>query len=1268
VHGILHGSFPFTDPIFIVSWGAVAHGTLTVAAHFNGFSQESFVYEPNSGYTGDDSFTYHACDSLGQCIDGTITLSVINNPPHAVPDSYTLHGILQHGGDFPVTMNDSDPDHDPIRVVSVTQPSNGTFTYDFLHDSFTYEPRAGFAGTDSVSYTICDSLGLCDSTTITLIVINHPPAANTDNFTMQTNETLFSNGPGVLKNDSDPDNDPFSVSNYTQSAHGHVISLLNDGSLVYEPNQGFIGQDTFNYTVCDYLGACANGVVVIDVQGEAPTPTPTPTPVATPTRTPLPPPPSPTPTPTPTEPLIFIPGIAGSYLVDKTTGAELWPGILTNHDQLSLNPADSPNPNIVATDVIRSVAGTNYYGRLLDVLETRGKYVEYQVSNNPSRRTSSGCDLSQKSGDPTLNPSLFVFAYDWRKSNVENLSTLTDFVGCVQRFFPDQKINILTHSMGSLLARRYILENPGRVKKLITIGGPWLGAPKAIYTLETGDAGFSRLLIWHSTLKRLSEYFKSLHEIIPSESYFDIGQRPFAEVGDFNSNGTPDEKYSYAQLTDLLDRRHGTLPGSNNLAFHSYPGQDNWRFDNSGVEYHHLLGVQHINQTIGRVVASRETVCRRLGFELSCFDRDDFTTSVTHGDRTVPEESATRLGLDDLNARGARLWYYFSLSDRADELVEHTALTELDGLHKRVLFLLGKGPDPGDSDDTVALARPSLEPNLRMDAVNRRASLSEQSVSGKSTAPAETVRANHSKLKRFSPETRVYEGTNTIASTLTEPPRAEGYYVTVRGVDFVSITDEQGNTNTRLDDTFAQPVPNVTYDLIGENAVFVSTPADKTYTIGFQAGTEPINLEIVKGTDNVTPNEARRYRDTALAPGVNAMMRFGLNGIESLRYDADGDGIFETIVGPTATLSGPEAADVNSPSVTITGEAQQTRVLVTINAQDSESGVKTIYYSSDRSRYQPYTGSFLADPSQVTTISAFVDDNAANRSALATYAVPRLPSIMAPPNLGLNTNANETTCGVVVTDDVLGNATAVSNSSGTVTVTRAGVPSNHLFPVGTTTVTYTATDSNGLIATAIQNVTVADKTAPMITCPSRIVAFLPFNSTANSIIVSYPAPSASDNCSASVVTATPSSGSLFPVGTTSAIATASDSAGNAASCSFPVSVLYRFAGFLNPVNNLPTLNAVNAGRAIPIKFSLSGYKGLDIFAASPGSGRIGCSSSTEVELTDTRSAGNSSLSYDHSADLYNYVWKTDKAWAGTCRQFVVQLSDGSIHRANFRLK
>src|SRR5205085_5824503 len=234
-------------------------------------------------------------------------------------------------------------------------------------------------------------------------------------------------------------------------------------------------------------------------------------------------------------------------------------------------------------------------------------------------------------------------------------------------------------------------------------------------------------------------------------------------------------------------------------------------------------------------------------------------------------------------------------------------------------------------------------------------------------------------------------------------------------------------------------------------------------------------------------------------------------------------------------------------------------------------------------------------------------------------------------------------------------ATAHDTCAGSVAVNTSGsVDAN---TPGTYTITYTATDGANT-ATATRTVQVVDTTAPVISCPADIMVNLPPNSNATSMPVSFTV-TAGDSCSSNVtVTTDHTSGANFPIGTTIVNATADDHNGNTSSCSFTVTVLYDFAGFFPPVANLPTVNVVNAGRAIPVKFSLSGNKGLNIFAPdSPASGPSMCNSSDPVTtLQDTVTAGGSSLSYDPAIDQYIYVWKTDAAWAGTCRQLVVQLN------------
>jgi uncharacterized delta-60 repeat protein len=114
---------------------------------------------------------------------------------------------------------------------------------------------------------------------------------------------------------------------------------------------------------------------------------------------------------------------------------------------------------------------------------------------------------------------------------------------------------------------------------------------------------------------------------------------------------------------------------------------------------------------------------------------------------------------------------------------------------------------------------------------------------------------------------------------------------------------------------------------------------------------------------------------------------------------------------------------------------------------------------------------------------------------------------------------------------------------------------------------------------------------------------------------------------------------------------------------------YQFSGFFAPVDNLPARNVVKAGRAVPVKFSLNGYHGMDILAAgSPASQPIACDAQARLDvLEETVTATGSSLTYDAAKDQYLYVWRTEKAWANTCRRLVVTLSDGTRHVADFQL-
>jgi len=142
------------------------------------------------------------------------------------------------------------------------------------------------------------------------------------------------------------------------------------------------------------------------------------------------------------------------------------------------------------------------------------------------------------------------------------------------------------------------------------------------------------------------------------------------------------------------------------------------------------------------------------------------------------------------------------------------------------------------------------------------------------------------------------------------------------------------------------------------------------------------------------------------------------------------------------------------------------------------------------------------------------------------------------------------------------------------------------------------------------------------------------------------------------------------VGSHSFSVQAADSAGNSASKSVTYQVVYNWSGFFQPVDNLPTVNSAKAGSAIPVKFSLGGNEGLNIFAAGyPKVQQVACASGAPIdEIEQTVTAGASGLTYDAASGQYSYIWKTDKSWAGSCRQLVVRLVDGTEHIAGFQFR
>ncbi len=256
---LTNDSDPDGDPLTVV--GNTDPGNGVVVVNPDG----TFTYTPNEGFSGDDSFTYTVDDGNGGTDVATVTITVseptpTNNPPLATDDNYATEFVTPVSGNL--LTNDSDPDGDSLTIFASTQPANGTVDVN-PDGTFEYTPNPGFSGTDVFSYAVTDGNGGTDTAEVTITVgadPNLPPVAADDTLTVPIDESVVIS---VLDNDADADGtlDPGSVTIIDGPANGQV-TVNADGTVVYTPLEGYIGPDSFTYTVQDDDGAESNVATV----------------------------------------------------------------------------------------------------------------------------------------------------------------------------------------------------------------------------------------------------------------------------------------------------------------------------------------------------------------------------------------------------------------------------------------------------------------------------------------------------------------------------------------------------------------------------------------------------------------------------------------------------------------------------------------------------------------------------------------------------------------------------------------------------------------------------------------------------------------------------------------------------------------------------------------------------------------------------------------------------------------------------------------------
>ena len=679
-----------------------------------------------------------------------------------------------------------------------------------------------------------------------------------------------------------------------------------------------------------------------------------------------------------TPPLIFIPGIGGSILRKPGNSWPLWPNVLEpdgnleiavryllgntlssiaetivkrmagNVNDLALNPADNYATDVVAPDVIRWVGGlVDIYGSFLqNFLVAKKGYRPYQVAQlSNAQLPGFGCDLSQTGNHPTL----FVFPYDWRLPIEQTALRLANYVDCVQNFYPGSQIDIVAHSMGGLVARRYILDRSSAgkssyIRRMITMGTPWLGAPQLTSVLATGDFdwGMNLVLIDKDTLRQLVATYPGAHTLMPTAKYFQLAGAipgyplPFREDGwDFNGVNGNHETYDYAAFKAIFDQWTGQAkPVTTNERFHGTAGQDDWSGDNTTIEYYHIIGSGP--ETTAQLIAKE--ICLPYYVPLgvvgfwTCIPYRFFMREVRsdygfYGDGTVPSLSAEGNKTTSSIVEPRHHYRVFGSQNRTDQTFGHGQLPLVAEVQSYVCEIL----DLGDCNVQI----------------------------------------------------NVQAAAASVAN--------ERYELLVIGTGAASVTDGMGNVTGFVDDlAMLRNVPGVNYYDTGGDAVQITMPTTEPLTITFKTGATRLFVEIMKTSDD-TISQVVRYADLSVPPSTTIELLLPLvTGVAPLSMDTSGDGIPDAPVADTPIhATGAAASDTLPPTVTLSVSSDH---VVTVLAAD-DAGVSAVYYSFDGVNFQEY-GSPVSAPYSATVAYAFADDNLANRSAVATLLLT--PDTIAP--------------------------------------------------------------------------------------------------------------------------------------------------------------------------------------------------------------------------------------------------------------------------------
>lgn len=239
---------------------APSHGAVSLAGAVA-------VYTPNSGYWGQDSFSYSATGPGGISAPAAVTVSV-QAPAAPVASSVNVTAPFDSSGHVIDLSTSITGVHSSLAVV--TPPAHGAVSVS--GDVVTYTPATGYFGADSFTYAATGPGGTSAPATVSLTVVA-PTAPDID----PPAPVVVQPGPDGTSTVALPPAVSGVVTGYrvdSAPAHGQVVVQVPSGgagwSLAYTPAPGFMGEDTLAVVAQGPGGESAPATMTFRVLGQAP--------------------------------------------------------------------------------------------------------------------------------------------------------------------------------------------------------------------------------------------------------------------------------------------------------------------------------------------------------------------------------------------------------------------------------------------------------------------------------------------------------------------------------------------------------------------------------------------------------------------------------------------------------------------------------------------------------------------------------------------------------------------------------------------------------------------------------------------------------------------------------------------------------------------------------------------------------------------------------------------------------------------------------------